>query len=180
MESSIGERMKSLRIARGMTLAELGGQVSLSPSYLSQIERDRLTPSLTTLMGIAQALAVEPRYFFETGEETTLVRRSDQAIQPENEALGMTSYSLSTLRADNILKVNRVELQPYSGLQELAAFTGEEMCFILSGEMAVTVGEETHTLQAGDSIHYDALLPHSWLPEGDQPCVFIWGQASYV
>ena len=64
MESSIGERMKSLRVERGMTLAELAEQVNLSTSYLSQIERDRTMPSLSTLVDIAQGLKVEPRYFF--------------------------------------------------------------------------------------------------------------------
>lgn len=171
--------MKSLRIERGMTLAELGERVNLSASYLSQIERDRLTPSLATLMEIARALDVEPRYFFETGGEAQVLRRANQTLPPDPNFPTMSCYLLSAQEATSALRVYRVELRPHSGLQEFEPYAGEEMCFILSGDLTVTVGEETYVLHVGDSIHYDALLLHGWLNEGDQPCVFIWSRASY-
>jgi transcriptional regulator with XRE-family HTH domain len=179
MENSIGERVKSLRIERGMTLVELGEQVNLSASYLSQIERDRLTPSLTTLMEIAEALDVEPRYFFDSGGDSPLVRRAGQDIRPNLSRRGMVCYALSAEDVHNTLHVYRVELQPHHGTHEFEPYAGEEMCFVLSGELTVKVGEEIHSLSVGDSIHYDALLAHGWLCEGEQPCVFIWSRASY-
>jgi uncharacterized cupin superfamily protein len=53
------------------------------------------------------------------------------------------------------------------------------MCFVLSGELVVAAGDEIHLLRAGDSIHYDALLPHSWCSQGEQTCEVIWSQAHY-
>jgi len=179
MESSIGERMKALRMERAMTLADLGGKVSLSTSYLSQIERDRINPSLTTLMSIARALNVEPRYFFESGADTTLVLRAGQACQPEILDSGMVRHPLSPADANNTLQVYRVVIQPHSLPQEFDPYRGEEMCFVLSGELTVVAADETYVLKAGDSIHYDALLLRNWSNEGDQPCEMIWSRANY-
>jgi transcriptional regulator with XRE-family HTH domain len=179
MENSIGERVKSLRINRQMTLAVLGEKVNLSTSYLSQIERDRTNPSLTTLMHIARSLNVEPRYFFESSDDTTLVLRAGQVIQPENLNPAMVRYPLSPEDPGNTLQIYRVVIQPHSLLQEFEAFSGEQMCFVLSGELNIVIGGETHVIKAGDSIHYDALLLHSWRNQSDQPCELIWSRASY-
>jgi transcriptional regulator with XRE-family HTH domain len=179
MKGSIGERVKFLRTEKGMTLAVLGDKVNLSTSYLSQIERDRTNPSLTTLMNIAKVLNVEPRYFFESGDNNTLVLRTDQASQPEILGPAMVRYPLSPKDSDNTLQVCRVVIQPHSPLEEFGLYSGEEMCFVLSGELTVVVGDETHVLKAGDSIHYDALLLHNWFNQSDQPCELIWSRASY-
>jgi transcriptional regulator with XRE-family HTH domain len=179
MERSIGERLKSLRREQRMTLAELGEKVNLSTGYLSQIERDRTTPSLNTLMNIARVLNVEPRYFFDLGEEAVLVLRAGLAPQPEVIHPTMLHFLLSPQAADNSLHVYRVEIQPHSPPQEFVPYSGEQLCFVLSGELTIVVGDETYLLKAGDSIHYDALLLHSWANYGGQPCIMIWGQASY-
>ena len=179
MKSSIGERLKSLRSEYKMTLAALGEKVNLSTSYLSQIERDRTIPSLHTLMNIARVLNVEPRYFFDSGTDDVLVLRASLAPQPESIRPTMLHIPLSPKAAHNALQVYRVEIQPHAPPQEFAPYSGEQLCFVLSGELTVVVGDETHLLKTGDSIHYDALLLHSWANHGDQPCFIIWGQASY-
>ena len=179
MGSNIGERVKSLRMEQGMTLAELGEKVSLSTSYLSQIERNRTNPSLTTLMDIASSLNVEPRYFFESGDETALVRRANQQDEGEVNQVALMRYPLSAEDVSNTLHVYRVVIQSHSPSHEFAPYRGEEMVFVLSGELRVVVADEGYLLEAGDSIHYDALLFHSWTTEGEMPCEVLWSRASY-
>ncbi len=179
MENSIGKRVKILRTDRRMTLAELGEKANLSTSYLSQIERDRTNPSLTTLMNIARSLEVEPRYFFESHVDTTLVLYDGQERQPETLGLEMVYFPLSSEDSGNKLRVYRVVIQPRSQPQEFDPYSGEEMCFVLSGRLTVVVGDETYVLKAGDSIHYDALLLHNWSNQGEQSCELIWSRAGY-
>jgi transcriptional regulator with XRE-family HTH domain len=179
MENSIGERVKSLRIDQGLTLAELGAKVSLSTSYLSQIERDRTQPSLTTLVNIAKALNVEPRHFFENGENSTLIVQAGQTRPVERFNPATACYPLTPEDATSNLKVYRVVIQPGSQPYQCSPYSGEEMCFVLKGELTVVASDETHTLKAGDSIHYDALLLHGWSNQAMQPCEFIWSRASY-
>lgn len=171
--------MKSLRIDQGLTLAELGAKVNLSTSYLSQIERDRTQPSLTTLVNIAKALNVEPRHFFETGENSTLVVQASQTWPVEHLNPETAYYPLTPEDATSNLQVYRVVIQPGSQPYQYNPYSGEEMCFVLKGELTVVAGDETHLLKAGDSIHYDALLLHSWSNQAIQPCEFIWSRASY-
>jgi transcriptional regulator with XRE-family HTH domain len=78
---SIGERVRALRGERKLTLAELSERAGVSPSYLSQVERDKITPSLVTLTALAASLDVQLRYFFETTNEAAFVVRSGGAPQ---------------------------------------------------------------------------------------------------
>jgi transcriptional regulator with XRE-family HTH domain len=179
MKNSIGERIRLLRIEQGMKLSELGGKVNLSTSYLSQIERDRTIPSLTTLINVASALKVGPKYFFDSGDDSTLVLQAGQAFQPELINSGIVRYPLSPDEGNNFLQIYRVVIQPFSQTNKFVPYSGEEMCFVLSGELTVSVGDETYKLEAGDSIHYDGLLINSWSNLGKQTCELIWGRARY-
>ncbi len=175
---SIGERIKALRRAQGMTLAQLGQKTDLSVSYLSQIERDKTTPSLSTLTGIAKTLKVALRYFFEAEAEAAFVMRADERRDGSTADSSITRESLSPRAGSHKLEVYRVVLKPHTPWEELAPYPGEACAFVLSGELTVCVGDEQFVLAAGDSIHYDALQPHGWSNKGDNPCAVIWSHSA--
>ncbi len=175
---SIGERIKALRTEQGMTLTELGEKVALSVSYLSQIERDKTTPSLSTLMDIAKALNVGLRYFFETEAEAAYVVRADEGQADFAPDSSTVCLRLVPEVGSSKIEAFRVVLQPHTSPHQLAPFTGEEFSFVVSGKLTLSVGDEQFVLDAGDSIHYDALQPHCWCNAGDEPCVIIWGRVA--
>lgn len=160
-----------------MTLAELGERSDLSISYLSQVERDKTTPSLSTLTAIARSLDVGLRYFFETDVEAAHVLRGmiEQA-GPESGPLIMRQRLMPEV-GSNKLEVYRVTLTPHALSEQLAQYTGEEFIFVLAGEVAITVGDEQFVLTSGDSVHYDAIQPHTWSNNSDEPCVLIWSRS---
>ena len=178
MPVCIGERIKALRTERGMTLAELGDKAKLSTSYLSQIERDKTTPSLSTLLDIAKALNVGPRYFFEIEAEAAYILRSGEEQEILTSGTPVVRMRLTPDARNNRLDVYRVQLEPHTSLKQLDSFSGEELGYVLSGELTVKVGDEQYVLSAGDSIHYDASQPYYWINAADEPCVVIWGQAA--
>ncbi len=175
---SIGERIKALRIEQGMTLAELGQNTGLSVSYLSQIERDKTTPSLSTLTGIAKTLNVALRYFFEAEAEAAFVVRSDERHDHTAADSPIARQVLGPKTGNHKLGIYRVVLKPHAPWEELAPYPGEECAFVLSGELTVCVGDEQFVLAAGDSIHYDALQPHGWGNKGDELCTVIWSHSA--
>jgi transcriptional regulator with XRE-family HTH domain len=178
MPESIGERIKALRTEQGMTLAELGEKVKLSTGYLSQIERDKAAPSLSTLMDIAKALNVGPRYFFETEAEVAYILRAhggQNSLAPDSP---VARLRLTPDVGSSKLEAYRVILQPHASSEQLDLFSGEEFGFVLTGELTIRVGDEQFVLAAGDSIHYDAFQPYGWSNAGDEPCVVIWGRAA--
>ncbi len=161
-----------------MTLVELGEKASLSASYLSQIERDKTAPSLSTLMGIARALNIGPRYFFETETDVAYIQRAGIGQDNHAPSRRIEYLQLTPKIGSSKLEGYKVILQPHTASEQLELFSGEEFCFVLTGELTIRVGDEQFVLVAGDSIHYDAFQPHYWSNAGDRPCVVIWGRAA--
>jgi transcriptional regulator with XRE-family HTH domain len=169
----LGKRLRALRNEQGLTLAQLGQQVGLSASYLSQIERGVAMPSLSRLATIASTLDVEVGYFFEDDVSSPCVVKSNQGERLRGTADAVVEL-LSADPSDKEIQPYRVVCQPGASRDQPPTYPGEEFGFVLSGQLTVTVGEEAFVLKAGDSIHYQTLQPHSWRNEGDEECIAIW------
>jgi transcriptional regulator with XRE-family HTH domain len=169
----LGKRLRAVRKEQGLTLVQLGQQVGLSASYLSQIERGETMPSLARLTTIASALDVEVRYFFEEDVTAPCVVRLDQGKRLSSTADVIVEL-LSADPSDKKIQPYRLVCQPGASRDQPPTYPGEEFGFILKGQLTVTVGEETFVLKAGDSIHYETLQPHSWRNAGDEECVVVW------
>ena len=194
MAQSIGGRVKTLRAERKLTLAELAERAGVSTSYLSQVERDKTTPSLATLTALAAALDVQVRYFFETTTEAAFLIRSRDPVRPadanrsNNGALSGVEAALS-VRLVGVseqplvpsgrtrLVVTRLHIPPGGTSGELHSFPGEGFLYVLAGSIRVDLGGESYSLSAGDSLHYDAAQPHAWRNDSDEVCTVIWGRA---
>ena len=177
MDETIGERIKTLRTGQGMTLAELGEKANLSTSYLSQIERDKTSPSLTTLETIAKSLNTGLRALFETDDEGAFVLRARKEINTPTHRDSDGRQPLMPQIGNPEIVVYRITFQPHSAPEQIDQFAGEEIFYVLEGELTVSIGDEQFVLTAGDSIHYDALLIHSWKNESNDFCTIIWGRA---
>jgi len=169
----LGRRLRILRKERGLTLAQLGRQVGLSASYLSQIERGVLMPSLPRLTAIAKTLAVDVRDFFEEeGGPACVVRYSQGKVLRNGDRVLVELLSADPV-GKSILPY-RVVCQPGTSCERPSTYPGEECAFILKGQLSVTVGDEAIVLNTGDSIHYQRHQPCSWKNEGDRECIVIW------
>jgi transcriptional regulator with XRE-family HTH domain len=170
---NLGKRLRATRKERGLTLAQLGQQVGLSVSYLSQIERGATMPSLPKLTAVARALAVDVRDFFEEEGCPQCVVRSNQGTTLRS----TDDLIVELLSADPLGKSilpYQVKCQPGASCERPSTYPGEECGLVLKGQLTVTVGDETIVLKAGDSIHYQRHQHHSWRNEGDEECIVIW------
>jgi transcriptional regulator with XRE-family HTH domain len=178
LTESLGERIKTLRTERGMTLAELGNKTNLSISYLSQIERDKTSPSLATLETIARCFNTGLRYLFDyNSNDIAFVVRANKSTAVRTPRAPIERYPLMPLSGNPEIEVYRITIHPNSVTEAIEQFAGEEIVFVLDGEITILIGDEQFILKAGDSIHYDALLMHSWKNSSNQSCVMIWGRA---
>jgi transcriptional regulator with XRE-family HTH domain len=177
LAETIGERIKTLRTGQGMTLADLGEKANLSTSYLSQIERDKTSPSLTTLETIAKSLNIGLRTLFETDDEAAFVLRARKETNTPTHKDPVVHQPLMPQIGNPEIEVYRITFHPRSAPEQIEQFTGEEIIYMLDGELTISIGDEQFMLTAGDSIHYDALLFHSWKNESSDFCTIIWGRA---
>jgi transcriptional regulator with XRE-family HTH domain len=167
IEQRIALKIRQIREAKGLTLAALGERAGLSKALLSRIENNRSSPPIATLSKIAQGLGVSPARFFEDEEDETprfSVTRADERKQVVRRPsrLGFTYYSISGIKGPHF--IDAFILQHPSAFKKtskpLFDHPGEELLFVLRGEVNFTYGKERTRLGPGDAVHFDSSVPH--------------------
>ena len=160
---NVGDRLRQLREERELSIRGLGRLSGLSANALSVIERSLSSPSVSTLYKIAIALEIPVTAFFEETpqkQDVVNVKASERNRIPLYrglwEGLGGSNYEGS-------LEPFMVTLEAGSSSGRFPmSHTGHEFVFCLRGEFVYEVGEETYTLEAGDSLLFSADLEHKW------------------
>lgn len=177
---AIAERLRGLRLKKKMGLVELGQHTGLSPALLSKLERGRLFPTLPTLLRIAMVFSVDLQYFFAGPRErpvVAVVRRKDRVRLPDAPGTPHANFFFESLdfpAAERRLNAYYAEFQPVAE-EHLRphAHQGAEVVYVLTGSLALRVGEVVHVLDAGDSIYFDSGIPHAYRRHDRHPCAAI-------
>ena len=184
--SKVGSRLRSERERLGISLRELARRVGVSPSLVSQIELDRVNPSVSTLYALVSELGMTMSDVFgDSGPEQPVVRRP-----PDDDGLAERP---DTRRVINLASGVRWErLTPHSdrdveflyvvypvgaeSCPEDALMThgGKEYGYVISGTLGVRVGFEEYELGPGGSIAFDSSSPHRLWTVGDEPVHAVW------
>lgn len=168
---TFGERLKQIRTTRGISLEELSKKTGLTRSFLSQVERNRTSPSLNSLIKIATALEVRIGDLFleDKGEDKYIIHaheRESYAIPKNKIRVELLAPRKNTLGFEPML----IYLGVGSARGKITA-PRPFFCFILEGRLKLTVGEEAHILTKGDSIYLDTLQEYSWKNMGETEVV---------
>jgi transcriptional regulator with XRE-family HTH domain len=178
-DGSLGEHLKLLRAARGMTLDRLAAATGLTKSYLSKIQNSRKVPPIATLSRIAQALGTGIGSFFgdilEAREGASVVRRNERLpVVRGGTAFGYDYVSLAHQRLSKKMEPFVFTFPSKIDTHVFFDHGGEEFVFILSGKVIFQVGDERWTLEAGDSIYFDAAIPHrGWSVGSDAKALVV-------
>jgi transcriptional regulator with XRE-family HTH domain len=164
-DRQIGGQLKLMRAARGMTLEKLAEATGLTKSYLSKIQNSRKLPPIATLSRIAQALGTGIGSFFgdilEAREGASVVRRNERLpVVRGGTAFGYDYVSLAHQRLTKNMEPFIFTFPSKIDRHVFFDHGGEEFVFILSGKVVFQVGDERWTLAEGDSIYFDAAIPH--------------------
>ena len=184
--SNIGARLRAERERLGISLRELARRVGVSPSLVSQIELDRVNPSVSTLYSLVMELGMTMSDVF--GEERpsthadSRARRGDGlAERPEtrrviNLASGVRWERLTPHRDPEVEFLHVVYPVGAASCPEdaLMAHGGKEYGYVMSGKLGVRVGFEEYELAPGGSIAFDSSAPHRLWAIGDEPVQAIW------
>ena len=166
LEKKISDKIRQIRKNKGITLAQLGEQTSLSKGLLSRIENCQVSPPIATLSKIARGLEVPINVFFEEddsdqkGYTVTRKNKRRQVIR-KGTKIGFTYYSLTGRKSPHILEPFVVRY-PVIKKEPTVLFDhpGEEFLFVLKGDMELVYGKEKIKLGLGDAIHFDPSTPH--------------------
>ena len=165
--------LRRLRQAQSLTLASLAGQVGVTASALSQIERGTSEPSLGTLWRLGRALNASLFDFFAGQEAPTVdVTRAGERTVVEFERF---SYEVMARSAQRGIDLFTLRLEPGEGpVRDPIGHAGEEAGMVVEGTMDVVVAGVTHRLGPGDAIWFISGQPHTFVPVGDTPCLSVW------
>ena len=174
---SFGEKVRALRMQRGLTLAELAKKTQRSISLLSQIENDNISPSFSSMQTIADALEV-PLAQIISQEPSAEERDSYHIKESERKVLmtrGEVQHQLLSRGLPLSFEFNVVEVPPGASTGDyLYSHEGEECGLLLEGELVVESGRQVHHLKPGDSITMKSSLPHKLSNPGKQKARAVW------
>jgi len=165
LETAIGREVREFRKRQEMTVAELAKLADLSAGMLSKIENGMTSPSLATLQALSRALHVPVTAFFRKYEEerdATFVRAGQGlAIERRGTRAGHQYQLLGhTLRKGLSVEPYLITLTEDSDVFPIFQHEGVEFLFMLEGEVGYRHGDKTYLLQPGDSLYFDADVPH--------------------
>jgi transcriptional regulator with XRE-family HTH domain len=178
IDRRIGDEVRHLRKARGMTLAALSRASGLSQGYLSQVERGISSPSVKALHSISKALDVTISWFFMQGADGEDELR-DHVVRANNRRkLSFTGGITDELLSPNLgrqLELLRCTFAPGSESGDTPySHHGEEAGVVLEGELDLWIGEKHVVLREGDSFAFESTIPHRYANRGERECVVVW------
>ena len=173
-----GEKIRRVRERKGLTLKEIAGKAGVSESLISQIERNKISPSLDTLLTIVTVLNINIDYLFEDYKMTSrvsIVRASERNRAVQNGVVYNQLNVLADPRDDYEIEALLLEIEPGSekGSREYG-HNGKEMGFILEGTAELLYGKHSYELYSGDSITFSSEIPHTLRNTGDGVLKALW------
>jgi len=169
----IGEKIKSLRFEKGMTLKDLSLKTGLSISFLSQIERGSSSIAITSLKKIADSFNVKMTYFFEEIENYSYVSKKEVQEPFKVEGSYVEYIRLAGKFPERKLDPMKVILKPNQPYVEHFSHPGEEFYYVLKGTVVFKVGDEEFVLQEGEAIHFPSEKVHQWMNPTSEETVVI-------
>ena len=170
----MGERLRALRRERGMTMAELGQATGLTSGFLSQLERDLTSVSLSSLARICAVLGVRFGDVLDEAPVGEVIRRRDTAAW---RGIGAHEDLLLSSRDERRFHLMESRIPPGAGAgAEPYTFPAEaEIVYVLAGELELDVGGTVHRVEAGDTVTYSPRDPHTWRnPSTENEVVVLW------
>jgi transcriptional regulator with XRE-family HTH domain len=176
--SSIGPKLRELRVQRGMSLQQLAVQSDVSAAAIHKIERGGMVPTITTLLKIAAAFNRPVSYFVEEqlGENRPVahIRRGDRnPIFTAHSGIDLAGISGPYGRFFLAGAIATVQPGANSGDKPME-HPGEELIYVLDGTFEVDVDGQHFALGEGDSLHFRTDRPHRWYNTGTTPIKVVW------
>jgi transcriptional regulator with XRE-family HTH domain len=162
-EVNVGQRLRELRLERGLSIRALAERSGLNVNTFSLIENNKASPSVSTLQQIAQALQVPISAFFEIkhGHNKVAYQKSGQRPHAPFAHGEMWDLGAGMPRQGAEPLIITLNARADSGKNPIV-HTGREFVYCLEGSVVYVVGEETYQLDPGDSLMFEAYLPHHW------------------
>ena len=170
----IGNKIKELRVQHGLTQEELADRSELSKGFISQVERNLTSPSISTLTDILTSLGTDLSEFFAKDEaDEQVVFKSDDYYEKIDEELGNKIEWIIPNCQKNEMEPIRLTLKPLGKTYPDVPHEGEEFGYVLSGLIKIHVGSRTYKAKSGESFYFTPGSNH-YIEAGRTGATLIW------
>lgn len=177
-DAALGARLRDLRSAHELSLRELGAQVGLSPSFLSEVERGIVEPSISALKRIAAALDVRLEYFFThdiTWDATAGVAMITQGAGSTLSAATGVLFERLTPDWAEAFEVLYGTYQPGASIgEDQITHEGFEWAMVLAGRFKIWLGSQVLFLDPGGCLTFRSGIPHRVQNISDEIGRYVW------
>jgi transcriptional regulator with XRE-family HTH domain len=180
----VGHLIRQSRHEKDLTIASVSAMTGFSVSYISQVEREKVTPSISALTKIAAVLNIPMTAFWQTDTEG---QGNHTNQEPFCKVVGATErksfkypdsdvdYELLSPDFKRTIELIRMVIHPGQvSARPPFSHEGEEVGYIVRGTLEYTVGDNCYLLNAGDTIYFESTTPHHWRVIGDEEVEAIW------
>jgi len=169
----IGNKIKALRTQKGLTQEELADRAELSKGFISQLERDLTSPSITTLMDILQCLGTDLKDFFNEEQEEQIVFKEGDYFEKVDADLKNKIEWIIPNAQKNEMEPIRLTLEPFGSTYPDNPHEGEEFGYVLSGSLKIHIGKRIYKAKKGESFYFTPSRNH-YIEAEKNGATLIW------
>lgn len=178
-DESLGYRLRYARRKRGATLKEVADAAGCSESLLSKLENNKAHASVNLLRRVCGALDLTMGELFANAEEPgdVVTRAGERKVvdfDPVRPGYRTHMERLIPLTENSVLQGNIHILAPGGGSEGMISHAGEEVGYLISGEIELLVGGRIYRMSAGDSFFFRSELPHGYRNVGEEEARVIF------
>lgn len=168
MSEKLGTKIKQLREAAGLTWGDLAEAAGIETAQIVLIEGGEVSPSISTLIKISRRMGIRLGTLLDGTEASSPVVTSTSGMSPtvNTSKAGSSNhldfYSLAGKKSDRNMEpffIN-IHFADPTDRKNFSTHEGEEFIYVLEGTLEVYYGTEKHTVNTGESIYYDSIVPH--------------------
>jgi len=174
MKLDLGEKLKKNRKEKGISLSELAKKTGYTRSFISQVERNKTSPSINSLMKLASALEIRLTDLFREDEfrKNVLIKKNKRDSY-YNRRTGVTIELLSTRFPDQ--KMEPIYFHFYPGEKtDVVINIGQQFVYVFKGKIKLILDQIEYIAEEADSLYFDCSIPHSWENPWPETVEGIW------
>jgi transcriptional regulator with XRE-family HTH domain len=173
-ELHIGQKIRQLRIRNNLTQEELANRCELSKGFISQLESDQTSPSITTLVDILEGLGTDISKFFSEEINEQIVFTKDDVFVKEDPQLYHAINWIIPNSQKNKMEPILLELYPGGQSNIETPHEGEEFGYVVTGRIVLMIGDCSYKAKKGDSFYFKPAADHYIKNAGTSTAKIIW------
>ncbi len=173
-----GEKLRQVRERKGLTLKTVASQAGVSESLVSQIERNRVSPAIDTLLALADVLDINLEFLFEEyrrSRPVRIIRKNERRKIEEGNVRYEEVVQPADSDGEHSMEVYSIIIPPGEHTQRGSyGHPGREFGYILEGSAQLQYETGKYDLETGDSISFAASAPHTLVNAGENTLRALW------